>query len=120
MLNSPNRDGGEPGRLSRRVFRQSLYSECWKLWKTGGTGSRTNRERLQSIPYLDITLGTSKNATFLLRAASIAFIFHWLRSLPAPAGPAGPPAASHPTAQACRSRSRTAALPGARTFQCRG
>jgi hypothetical protein len=46
------------------------------LWKTGGTWSGTNRERLQSIPYLDITLGTTKNATFLLRAASFAFIFH--------------------------------------------
>jgi hypothetical protein len=39
------------------------------------------RERLQSIPYLDITLGTSKNATFLLRGASITFIFHRLRGL---------------------------------------
>src|SRR5580698_8190591 len=40
MLNSPNRDGDEPGRLSRRVFRQSLLQRFWKLGKTGGTGLR--------------------------------------------------------------------------------
>src|ERR1700722_41076 len=78
------------------------------------------RERLQSIPYLDITLGTSKNATFLLRGASIAFIFHRLSSWFAPAEPIKPPAASRPTAPACLSIFRTAAPPGGRTFQFRG
>jgi hypothetical protein len=45
---------------------------------------KKNRERLRSIPYLDITLGTIKNATFLLRRASIAFIFHRPSSWPGP------------------------------------
>src|SRR5277367_5856611 len=120
MLNSPNRDGDEPGRLSRRVFRQSLYSDFGSLWKTGGTGSRKNRERLQSIPYLDITLGTIKIATFLLRTASESFIFHWRRSWPAPAAPAERLAASRPRVRACRSRFRTGGRPGGRTFRFPG
>jgi len=63
-------------RLSRRVSSQSLYSDFGSLWKNGRYRV-SNRERLQSIPYLDITLGTTENATFLLRGASIPFIFRF-------------------------------------------
>src|ERR1700722_10144990 len=107
-------------RLSRRVSCQSLYSDFGSCGKTGGTGF-LNRERLQSIPYLDITLGTSENATFLLRSASIVFIFHWQSSSfglsIAPAAPVTRLAASRPTVPACRSRSQTAAPLGERTFR---
>src|ERR1700690_1461375 len=102
MLNSPNRDGGAAGRLSRRVFRQSLYSDVGSCGKRAVQGQKY-RERLQSIPYSDITLGTIKNATFLLRTASIAFIFHRPSSWPAPEAPAEPLAASRPRVPAYRS-----------------
>jgi hypothetical protein len=95
-------------------------SELVEVWEPGGTGFNETGNAYSRIPYLHITLGTAKNATFSLRKASEAFIFHWQSDLRVPEGLAEPHAASHPKAQACRSISQIAVPPDGQTFQSQG
>jgi len=74
MLNSPNRDGGSRATSHVEFFAKACTAMLEVVEKRAVQG-QTNRERLQSIPYLHITLGTINNATFLLRKASETFIF---------------------------------------------
>src|SRR5215475_691363 len=125
MLNSPNRDGGGRTHLLRRVFSPKLVQRVG----SNGTGRYWATSPKSALfycrtSYLHITLSMPKKATFSLRMASEAFIFHWLNDLRGlwhgPEAPAGPPAAFRPTEQVCRSISQTGGRPGGRTSRCRG
>ena len=89
----------------------------WEVWEPGGTGLKRTGNAYSRIPYLHITLGTMKNATFSLRKASEAFIFHWQNDLRVLEGLAEPPATSHPKVQVYRSRFQIVVRPDAQTFQ---
>src|ERR1051325_6591508 len=111
MLNSPNRDGDGPSRLSSSYFRQSLKRSL-EVRNRAVLGIRS---ALQSRSLTASYFGHHvKSNFFLARSIESTLISPPPSVWPAPVGPGAPPAASHPMAQACPSRSQTAAPPGGR------
>src|SRR5450631_2045617 len=104
MLNSPNRDGGGPGHLSRRVFRQSLYSDL-EVRKRAALGY--NRKCFTvTLPKCILLWAPSKKQLNLGERHRKHLIWRPQSGWYAPAAREEPRAASHPKARACRSRFR--------------
>src|SRR5271157_750852 len=120
MLNSPNRDRGEPKRLLTSSFPPKLvlrYLEVgngrYRVYKQFGTA-------YVRIPNCILLWASGKKQLFLRETHPSAIISRAWRGWRAPARPTERCAASRLRGQVSRSRFQTGGLPGGRTFQFRG